>query len=54
MCILPLGPLQQTRIPKNKATVFGFAGCAMAFQAGKFAHFAPHFINEKGVEFSRC
>ena len=54
MGFLQLGPIEEDSFPKNEATVFGFAGSAMAFQAGKFTYLAPHFINEKGVGFRRC
>ncbi len=54
MGFLQLGPIEEDSFPKNEATVFGFAGSAMAFQAGKFTYLAPHFFNEKRVGFRRC
>ncbi len=54
MGFLQLGSIEEDSFPKNEATVFGFAGSAMAFQAGKFTYLAPDFINEKGGGFRRC
>ena len=54
MGFLKLGPIEEDSFPKNEATVFGLAGSAMAFQAGKFTYLAPDFINEKRVGFRRC